>query len=166
MNKQICLFPGSFDPVTVGHMDLIRRAANLYDKVYVVVSVNIAKSGCFPIEMREKFLQTLCAEYPNVTVMSYCGLTAELAKKLDAGVILRGIRGVSDLEAEMTLARANKILAPETETVLLAADPEKEIVSSSVVREIGAFRGDLTRFVPEKILPEINNYFACQNEKE
>ena len=159
MSETRCIFPGSFDPVTIGHIDLIERASRMFGDVVVTVMINVAKKGCFPVEQRVEMLKKACAKYPNVRVLAYSGLTADLARQEKAQFILRGIRDTADAEAEIKLARANRLLYPDAETVLLCADPQKEIVSSSFVREIAAFGGDVSPFVPHEVLGDIVAHF-------
>ncbi len=151
----ICLYPGSFDPVTNGHMDIILRASALFDEVIVAVMVNANKHGTFSIAQRVEMLKTACSGISNVRVIEFAGLTAELARKMDARVLIRGVRGASDVENEMMMARANRVLMPQLETLLLPASPEHETISSSLVREIAGFGGDISAFVPECVLKDI-----------
>ncbi|MBQ8082308.1 MAG: pantetheine-phosphate adenylyltransferase [Clostridia bacterium] len=158
-NKRIALYPGSFDPLTVGHLDLIVRAAAMYDRVYVAVMHNAEKRNSFTAQERVRMIGACCGELPNVTVLSSTGLTAHLAKELDAGILLRGLRGAGDIEGELLMARVNARLNPELETVLLPAAQGKEAVSSSLVREIASLGGDISSFVPPQILSDITKRF-------
>ena len=149
--ERIAVYPGSFDPVTTGHMDLIRRAAVLFDKVYVCVLHSPVKKGCFPVERRVELLRAACAGLPNVTVDADTGLTVDYARRVGACALLRGLRSEKDYQAEEELAQLNRRLAPELETVFLLSAPEHRCVSSSAVRELAGYQGDLTGFVPEEI---------------
>lgn len=157
-----CVFPGSFDPVTRGHMDLIRRAAALFDRVTVTVMVNVRKTGCFPPEKRLALLRTACADLPNVRVDRWDGLLAEYLREKGERCVLRGVRGLGEYDAEITAAAANQALNPEMETLLMPASPEASWISSSAVREIAAFGGDIRPYLPEEIAEEIA---ACLSNK-
>lgn len=159
MGETRCLYPGSFDPVTNGHLDVIKRAASLFDEVIVAVMINAGKHGCFPEAQRVELLKKVCAQFPNVRVLSFRGLTVELAQKLGARVLIRGVRGASDVENEMMMARANRMLSPNIETLFLPASPGQETISSSFVREIAGFGGDISAFVPAEVLGDIKRHF-------
>lgn len=158
--ERICVYPGSFDPITVGHMDLIRRACGMFDKVVVAVLHNPAKSGCFSTEKRMEMIRTCCAGMPTVSVDSFDGLTVTYAHQIGACAMIRGLRAISDFEHEQVLAQINHRMMPEVETVFLACQPEHSIVSSSGVRELAAFGGSLKGYVPECIENEIIAHFA------
>lgn len=155
MNKGCCLYPGSFDPVTVGHMDLIARAARLFDRVVVGVLHNPDKQGCFPVDKRVEMLKKACREMANVEVMAYGGLLAQLTKELGISCVVRGVRGGSDLENEMMMARINHRLNPEMETIFLPAAADKEEISASMVRQLASFGADISAYVPLEVLPDI-----------
>lgn len=160
--ERICVYAGSFDPVTVGHEDIIRRAAGLCDKLYVTVMYNPNKQGCFPVSKRMELLERVTADIPNVTVDAWDGLMVDYVRKMGAGYVVRGIRGVSDLESESGLAQVNARLMPGLETVFLLSRPEHTCVSSSVVREAALFGADFSSFVPTCVLSEIMNHFQHQ----
>ena len=153
MSKRICIFPGSFDPVTLGHLDLIRRALGQYDLVVAAVGVNPQKTGAFPVEERLVLLREALAGMERVEVAAYEGLTVDFARSRGACAMVRGVRTSADLEAELTLAALNRHLAPDLETVLLPARPEYLCVSSSAVRELAAHGASLAGFVPESLIP-------------
>jgi len=155
-----CLFPGSFDPVTNGHMDLIRRGARMFDTVYVGVLYNVEKKGLFTVEERVQMLREACSDLPNVKVVSFAGLTVELCRQLQVRVLLRGVRSVKDLESEMTLSRINRMLDADIDTVFLPASGGMEDISSSVVRELGAFRGHADEFLPPSAARMVKEKFA------
>ena len=155
MNERIGIYPGSFDPATVGHEDMIRRAAQLFDKLIVAVLHNPAKRGAFPVEQRLHMLRKITAELPNVTVARWDGLLVDLVKREGACAVVRGLRQVSDFETEMTMAQANSRLLPGMETVFLMTKPEQGCISSSVVREIASFGGDVSHFVPACIIEDV-----------
>lgn len=151
----ICAFPGSFDPVTRGHLDLIRRASALFDRVLVTVMINVNKSGAIDPARREDLLRKACADLPNVTVERWDGLLADYMAARGANVLLRGVRSAADFAAEASAAAANRLLNDRFETLMMLTDPALEGVSSSAVREIAAFGGDFSAFVPEEIKEEI-----------
>ena len=133
MNNSCCLYPGSFDPVTLGHLDIIRRAAAIFDTVVVGVLHNPEKKGCFSVEQRVNMLQRVCRDMPNVQVISYGGLLAQLTKETGISVVVRGVRGVADLESETAMARINHQLNPALETLFLPASPEMGEISASMI---------------------------------
>ncbi len=147
----VCLYAGSFDPVTNGHLSLIRRASEQFDRVYVAVMENAKKQGTFSVGERLRMLDTVCAPYANVRVMAGDGLTSALARQLGAGVLLRGLRGLSDLESELIMAKVNRRLNPALETVFLPTEEGLETVSSSLVRELAALGGNIDFFVPPEV---------------
>ena len=133
---RICVYAGSFDPVTIGHEDIIRRAAKLCDKLYVTVMYNPAKTGCFTVAQRLEMLSRVCRDIPHVEVDAWSGLMVDYVRKMDANFVVRGVRGAADLEAESSLAQINSRLMPALETVLLMAKPELGCISSSAVRSL------------------------------
>ncbi len=155
MNDIIAVCPGSFDPVTVGHIDIIRRAAQMFSKVVVVVMKNRDKSPSFSIVEREEMLRLATADLTNVTVDSYDGLLAQYTKEIGAGAIVKGLRAMSDFEYEFQMALTNKKLNPSTETVFLTTRAEYMYLSSSMVKQIGSMGGDISEFVPKKIHAKI-----------
>ena len=152
MKEKIAICPGSFDPVTVGHIDIIKRAAQMFDKVIVVVMTNAAKKPVFSADERVEMLKLSTEDIPNVEVDSYGGLLAVYAKNVSATAIVKGLRAVSDFEYEFQQALTNKKLNPEAETVFLTTSEKNLYLSSSVVKQIGEMGGDISDFVPEKIL--------------
>lgn len=155
MNNIIAVCPGSFDPVTVGHIDIISRAAQMFSKVVVVVMHNSAKNPCFSVEEKVEMLKKATAELENVEVDSYSGLLAEYTKKIGAGAIVKGLRAMSDFEYEFQMALTNKKLNPATETVFLTTRAENMYLSSSMVKQIGSMGGDISDFVPKMIHDKI-----------
>lgn len=158
--ERVCIYPGSFDPITCGHMDVIRRSCALFDRVVVAVNRNPAKAGCFPMEERVELIELCCRDLPQVSVVCHEGLTVELARRVGACAMVRGLRAVSDFESEETLAQINRRLAPEVDTVFLTARPEHTMVSSSGVRELALFGADLSGFVPREIEERVKARFA------
>lgn len=158
--KRICVYAGSFDPVTVGHEDVIRRAAALCDELHVVVMFNVNKKGCFSAEERLALLQRVTAEIPNIVVDTWQGLMVDYVRQAGAQYVVRGLRGMADFESEQHLAQINARLLPGLETVFLMTKPEHACVSSSVVREAAHFGADYSSFVPSCILEEVRAHFA------
>ena len=155
-----CVFPGSFDPVTKGHMDLIERAAGLFDHVTVTIMNNIRKTGAIPVRKRADMLRKACAQFPNVRVEVWDGLLAEYMKQNHERIVIRGIRSAAEMDQEMQACAANRKLNPEIETVFLAVNPAMNGISSSAVREIAAFGGDILSFVPPEAAEEIAQLLA------
>lgn len=152
---KIALYPGSFDPVTLGHLDVIKRASKLFDKLYVAVMVNVDKTTLFTAEERVEMLGAVISDFQNVEVVSRHGLTATLAAELGATTLVKGIRGNIDFDVEYQMALINRALNHELDTVFLPADSLLAHVSSTAARSIASVGGDLKGFVPEKILPVI-----------
>lgn len=160
MKSSVAVCPGSFDPVTVGHLDIIHRAAAMFDKLIVVVMVNPKKHYSFTPEERVALIRAVVDDLPNVEVDYYDGLLADYAKTAGAGVIIKGLRAMSDFEYEFQMALANKRLNPEVETVFLTTAAENMYLSSSMVKQIASMGGDIRDFVPEKIRKDINERLA------
>lgn len=157
--ERICIYPGSFDPITVGHMDLIRRASLLFDKVIVAVLHNPAKAGCFPVADRLALIRKACAHLSNVEVDSFSGLLADYVEKTGAIAVIRGLRNENDFANESLMAQVNQRINPHVETLMMMTKPEHACISSSVVREVASFGGDIAPFVPEEILADIQALF-------
>jgi len=151
------LIPASFDPVTNGHVDIIRRSERIFDELVVAVAVNVAKSGTFTPEERIEFLSEALADSPSMTVTSFCGLTTDFAREIGADVIVRGVRAMSDFEYEFEMALMNKHLYPEIETVFMMASPEYLYVSSSRLKELVQFGRDVSEFVPASVAPRLKD---------
>lgn len=151
------IYPGSFDPVTNGHLDLIRRASRLFDRVIVVVMTNYNKIGnySFTLDERMDLIRRVTGDLPNVTVDSDCGLLASYAERQKADVIIKGLRAVSDFEDEFQQALINKKLNPNVETVFFAAESDNMFLSSSMIKQVCALGGDVSQFLPKQICAEI-----------
>ena len=145
------VYPGSFDPVTRGHLDIIKRAAKINDQLIVAVLINSAKNPLFTVEERVALLRECCKDIPNVTVESFDGLTVEFAKKRHASVMVRGLRAVTDFENEIQLAHTNHALCPGIETVFLSTSLKWSYLSSTIVREAAHYGQDVSRFVPRNV---------------
>ena len=154
------VFPGSFDPATRGHEDLIRRAAALCDHLVVAVLINPDKNGLLPLKKRVELLKRMCDGMDNVTVDSYNGLLADYVRIKQADAVVRGVRSAAEMETELPWAAFNRVLYPQFEAVYLPARPELRDVSSSMVRQLAAFGGDITPFVPECNVEMIKNYLT------
>lgn len=155
----IACYPGSFDPITYGHLDIIERAAKLYDQLIVVIMVNDGKNGTFSMEERKEMMEHEVAHLPNVSVVIGNGLTVEFANKIGAKVIIRGIRAVSDYEYEVQLATANMIYEEEIETVFLLAKPKYSFLSSSIAKTIAVNKGNLENFVSDYVAEKLKQKF-------
>lgn len=147
-----CIYPGSFDPITLGHMDVVERATNLFDEVILVVSSNTSKTNAFSIEERTRLLETIYQDNPQVRVIAWDGLTVACAKAFDAPTIIRGLRIVSDFEYEFQMNLANKVLDPQVETIFLMTKTENAYISSSMVREVHRLGGDVSAFVDPRVI--------------
>jgi pantetheine-phosphate adenylyltransferase len=146
--QKIALFPGSFDPFTNGHLDVVRRSVGLFDEVIIAIGTNSSKQRYLPIDWIIAQLETLFADEPRVSVRSYRGLTTDFARETGARYLLRGLRNTLDFEYENAIAQANRHLNPDLETVFLLTSPTLAAVSSTIIREIHRFGGDVAPFVP------------------
>lgn len=142
------MYPGTFDPITVGHLDIIKRAAKLVDKLYVAILTNPKKSCTFSLAERKKFLEICCKELNNVEIVTGDKLTVQLATELGCNILIRGIRAVVDYEYELALATSNMRINPNIETVFLVSKPEYSFLSSSIAKEIASFGGNINGFIP------------------
>jgi pantetheine-phosphate adenylyltransferase len=149
--QRICLFPGTFDPVTLGHVDIINRAIPLFDKIYVGIGINSAKNPMFSAEQRMEWFQEIYKLEPKVVSVVYDGLTVNYCKEISATFILRGIRYVSDFEYEKTIADANRTLDKNIETIFLTGEPKYTSVASTIVRDIIRNGGDASPFLPDEV---------------
>ena len=148
---KIAIYPGSFDPITKGHLDILKNAAEIFDKVIIAVAHNPSKTGFLTVEERVKLIHESVADLNNVEVDSFEGLTIEYAKKNGAEVLIRGLRAVSDFEFEMQLSQTNSALCSEIKTVFLTTKPKYNFISSSTIREILNNGGDISKFVPKAV---------------
>ncbi len=155
MNIAIC--PGSFDPITKGHVDIINRAAKLFDEVVVLVLTNPNKVNTFSVEERCALIEKAVGKNGNIRVDSYSGLLAEYAENVGATAIVKGLRAMSDFEYEFQMALTNKKLNPKLETVFLTSSAENMYLSSSMVRQVAQFGGDISIFLPDEILKDVEN---------
>lgn len=149
---KIGLFPGSFDPFTLGHLNTVERASKLFDEVVIAIMTNTRKHPLFNPEEKKQLIEVCTKQLPNVSVVIHQeGLTIELAKELNADFLIRGIRNSQDYEYEKNIAQMNQELSPDIETVFLLATPENSKLSSSLIKEVASFGGDVSKFLPENI---------------
>jgi pantetheine-phosphate adenylyltransferase len=153
------LYPGSFDPITLGHLDLIERSSRLFEQVLVAVLQNPSKQPSFSLDQRLAQIRRATAHLTNVEVGSFDGLTVEFARRTGTGVILRGLRAMSDFEFELQIAHTNLSLAPEVETLFLATAVPHSFLSSSVVKEVARFGGEVRHLVPDGVAEELARLF-------
>ena len=167
MEKRIAICPGSFDPLTKGHLDIIRRAANLFDEVIVLIMVNYTKTNtAFTAAERVEMARRVTADIPNVRVDYYAGLLADYARQQGACTLVKGLRAVTDFEYEFQMALTNKKLYPNLETLFLTTDIQYMYLSSSVVRQVASFGGDVTDFLPDGICKDIVERLTQGRAKE
>lgn len=145
--SRIAVFPGSFDPMTVGHLALLKRALPLFDKVIIAVGINTEKKGFLPVDERVERIRKAVKEMPNVEVTTYSCLTTDLCRQTGAQYILRGVRDAADFAYEQKIADINRLIAPDLETIILLADPTNAVISSSMVRELAAFGKDIEKYI-------------------
>lgn len=159
MREGVCVYPGSFDPLTLGHVDLIERASVLFPQVIVAVLNNPDKQGKFTVQRRLAMIQKACAHLTNVSIDSFGGLLVDYMRKVDAGIVLRGLRAVTDFENEFQMAQVNRQIAPGIETLFLMTSPNYAYISSSAVRQIATFGGDISTLVPKCIIEDVYDAF-------
>lgn len=152
---RVAIYPGSFDPVTNGHLDIITRGSKVFDKLIVGVLVNVDKVGLFPIEERVELIKRVTSHLPNVEVVSFNGLLVDLAKKHNSKVILKGLRAVSDFEYEFQMALMNSQLDSDVETLFMTTSAVNSFLSSSSVKQVAKFGGDIKGLVPDEIVDDV-----------
>jgi pantetheine-phosphate adenylyltransferase len=150
---KIGIFPGSFDPVTKAHVDIIKRSVGLFDKFYIVIGDNSSKKGLLTVEQREKMLRAVFENEPKIHIVAYEGLTVDFCRSIGASYMIRGIRTVSDFEYEKAIAQMNHSLAPDIESIFVVSKPGYSSISSTIVRDILRHHGDVSQFVPKEALP-------------
>ncbi len=160
----VAVYPGSFDPITLGHLDIIERGSRLFTQVVVAVLANPSKTPLFSVAQRVRHIQQAAAHLPNVRVDSFDGLTVAYAQRCQAQVILRGLRVLSDFEYELQMAHTNRSLAPGIETLFLTTTTEYSFLSSSLVKEIARFGGQVDHLVPRSLVAEIHDAFPVQRK--
>ena len=158
------VYPGSFDPVTFGHLDIITRSAKLVDELIVGVLVNNAKSPLFSVEERVKILEKTVENLPNVKVIPFEGLLVDCVRKMEAQMVVRGLRAITDFEYELQMAQTNHKLEPDLETIFLTTGLEYSYLSSSTVKEVAAFGGDISQFVPDIVIERMQEKMDKKGE--
>lgn len=153
--KRICLFPGTFDPITLGHTDVIDRSLDLFDEIVVGVGVNAAKTPMFSLEQRIKWIREIYSDRPKVRVISYEGLTVNTCKEIGAQFILRGIRSIGDFEYEKAIADVNRMMDENIETIFLSCSPRYSTLASSLVRDVLRYGGDASQLLPANIIRQL-----------
>ena len=159
---KIAVYPGSFDPATYGHLDVIKRAAVSFDKVIVGVLHNSSKSPLFSVEERVKILKEATKDLPNVQIDSFSGLLVDYAREKDLHVIVRGLRAITDFEYELQMAQTNSILNKEIDTMFLTASNDYSYLSSTTVKEIASFGGDIKQFVPREVCDKVYEKYGIK----
>ena len=149
---KIALFPGSFDPITIAHVDILKRALPLFDRIVVGIGLNSSKQNFLSAEKREEIVKSIFSTYDNVDVQLYEGLTVDFCRKINAKYMVRGIRSASDFEYERAIAQINQTMMPEVETILLLSKPEYSAISSTIVRDILRNKGDISPFVAKEVI--------------
>ena len=163
---RVAIYPGSFDPITNGHLDIITRGSKVFDKLIVGVLVNIDKVGLFSIEERVELIKRVTSHLPNVEVVSFNGLLVDLARKYDAKVILKGLRAVTDFEYELQMAQTNRIMNPNIDTIFLTTSLQYAYLSSTTVKEVASYGGDISRFVPAIVVDQVFHKMAEKKSKK
>ncbi len=148
---KIAVFAGTFDPITIGHLDIVRRGLDLFDKIVIAIGVNTKKQNLFDLEKRLAWIREIFKDEPKISVESYSDLTVEFCKQHNSKFILRGLRNGSDFDYEAHIAQLNKQLAPDIETVFVIASPEVSYISSTIVRDLIIYGGDYHSFVPKEV---------------
>ena len=153
------IYTGSFDPVTYGHLDIIKRSSRMFDQVIIGVLINKSKKPLFSAEERVNMIAEVTKDLKNVSVVAFDGLLVEFAKQMNANIVVRGLRAISDFEYELQIAQTNHALEPEVDTVFLTTNVQYSYVSSTTVREIGSFGGDISDFVPSYVKNKVEEKF-------
>lgn len=160
MNRHIAIYPGSFDPFTNGHMDIVQRGLEIFEKLVIAVACNSEKNSLFSIKERVDLISNLVADNPRVEVDTLDGLLVDYVVKKEARVILRGLRAVTDFEFEFQLAQMNHTVCEQVETLFMMTSPECAYLSSSIVKEVGRLNGDISKFVPPLVLQALTKKFT------
>ena len=159
MDNRLCVYPGSFDPVTLGHLDIIERVSKLFPQVRVAVLDNPEKYPTFSVAQRMAMLTKACAHLSNIQIDSFSGLLVDYMHRTGAKIVIRGLRAVTDFEAEFQMAQVNRQIAHEVETLFLMTSPDHAYISSSAVKQVASFGGDVSTLVPSCILSDIRKQF-------
>ena len=156
------IYPGSFDPLTLGHLDIIERSARIVDELVVGVLNNSAKNSLFSLDERVSMIKEMTDSMPNVTVTSFNGLLVDYMREIDATIIVRGLRAVTDFEYELQIAQTNHVENPEVETIFLTTSLQYSYLSSTIVKEFGSYGGDLSKFVPARFIDRIYDKYQIK----
>ena len=159
------VYPGSFDPITFGHLDIIERSAKMVDELVIGVLCNSAKKSLFSLEERGNLIKEITKDIPNVRVESFDGLLVDYMREIDANIIIRGLRAVTDFEYELQIAQMNHVMKVDAETIFLITNLKYSYLSSTVVKEIASYGGDISKFVPEEIIECIYKKYNVNKEK-
>lgn len=159
------VYPGSFDPITFGHLDIIERSAKMVDELVIGVLCNSAKKSLFSLEERVNMIKEITKDIPNVRVESFDGLLVDYMREIDANIIIRGLRAVTDFEYELQIAQMNHVMKEDAETIFLITNLKYSYLSSTVVKEIASYGGDISKFVPEEIIECIYKKYNVNEEK-
>ena len=160
MASVTAVYPGTFDPITNGHLDIIERASTLFDKVIVTVALNSSKIPLFSKDERKDMIENVTSGYDNVSVDVFDGLLVDYAKKMNAGVVIRGLRAVSDFEYEFQMSLTNRKLAPDVTTIFLMPNEKYTYLNSSLIRELAKFNADISDFVPDYVKEKLKSKFS------
>jgi pantetheine-phosphate adenylyltransferase, bacterial len=164
--EHVGIYPGSFDPITLGHLDIIERAASMFDKLIVAVLINRSKSPLFSADERVKMIQMVTAHIENVEVLSFDGLSVDFAEAMGAKVIVRGLRAVTDFEYELQMAQTNRAMRHDVDTIFLTTDLRYAYLSSSIVKEVASYGGQIDLFLPPAIVPLIETRIREKKESK
>ncbi len=159
------VYPGSFDPVTFGHIDIIERSASIFDELIVAVLVNRAKTPLFSADERVNMLQEVTRNIPNVRVEAFSGLSVDFVRQCDAGCIVRGLRAITDFEYELQMAQTNRIMDSHIDTIFLTTNLEYAYISSTTVKEVASYGGDISHFLPDSVAQRVIARYAEQNRQ-
>jgi pantetheine-phosphate adenylyltransferase len=162
---RICVFPGTFDPITLGHKDIIDRALDMFDQLIIAIGVNSSKVPMFPLEQRLQWIKDIYPDEPRIKADFYKGLTVDYCKKMKARYILRGIRYVSDFEYEKAIADVNRSMDSNIETIFLTCTPQYTSIASTLVRDIIRNEGDVSQFLPEAVLRSLKTQLPANNDR-
>lgn len=162
---KIAVYPGSFDPVTLGHLDIIERSASLVDELVVGVLINRAKTPLFSADERVNMLREVTQNISNVRVESFSGLSVDFAKECGASFIVRGLRAITDFEYELQMAQTNRVMAPEIDTLFLTTNLEYAYLSSTTVKEVGSYGGDISHFIPDVLIDRVLKKLAEESAR-
>lgn len=159
------VYPGSFDPITFGHIDIIERSAKMVDELVIAVLRNSAKNALFSLEERVNMIKEVTKDLPNVRVETFDGLLVDYMRQIDASIIVRGLRAVTDFEYELQIAQMNHVLKDDAETIFLITNLKYSYLSSSLVKEIASYGGDITKFVPTELIERIYQKYHVNRER-